>query len=43
MPMWGPSDIDLKRGAERAAYMQRLIAKGCSDRKAMAVSYRRYP
>lgn len=41
--MWGSSDIDLKRGLQRAAYRLRLIAKGCSDRKATAVSYRRYP
>ena len=43
MPILGPAVGDLKRGGLRAAYRQRLIAKGCSARKAAAVSCRRYP
>lgn len=31
------------RTAMRASYRDRLIAKGCSERKAYVVAWRRYP
>lgn len=37
------SSARIARTSLRSAYRERLIAKGCTERKATSVAWRRYP